>query len=127
MQLLHSDGTLVHRPVNGRGNGQSTTDDGTDARQETREALGAGLAVDDLHRRDVVVEEDAGDAVCGMQAFLVAFVCGVAAAQGPLVRGHGVLVRFDAACGAVCGAVGAERGLVVGGVVDGGRDEGVPA
>lgn len=74
MQLLHSQGTLVQPTVNGRGNGQGTTDDGTDAGQETRETLGPGLAVDDLHRRDVVVEEDAGNTVRGVQTFLVPFV-----------------------------------------------------
>lgn len=107
MQLLHPQGALVQPTVNGRGNSQSTTDDGTDTRQETGEALGAGLAVDDLHRRDVVVEEGAGDAVRGVQPFLVSFVRGVAAAQGPLVRGHRVLVRFDTAARTIRDAVGA--------------------
>jgi hypothetical protein len=42
------------------------------------------------------------------------------------VRGHGVLVRFDAAAGAVRDAVGAQGDLVVG-IVGGGREEWVPA
>lgn len=42
------------------------------------------------------------------------------------MRGHGVLVRFDAASGTVRDAVGAQGDLVVG-VVGGGREERVPA
>ena len=53
--------TLVQPSVYRCGNGQSTANDGADARQEACEGLWSGFAVNYLHGRDVVGEEDAGD------------------------------------------------------------------
>ena len=125
MKLLDPSNTLVETPIDSSSNSQCATDDSTHARQKAREGLRPRLAVDDLHRGDVVVDEDARDAGRSVETLLVALVGGVAAHEGALVRRHGVLVRFDAAGGAVAEAVGAERGAVEV-VVHGGGEQRVP-
>lgn len=127
VELLYPDRTLVQAAIDGSSNSERTTDDGADAGQEPGERLGTGLPVDHLHGGDVVVEEDTGDTGGSVQTLLVTLVSGIAAHEGPLVRGHGVLVRLDAAVVAVADAVAAERDVVRGGAVDVRGDAGVPA
>ena len=52
---------LVQPSIYRRRNGQSTANDGADARQEACEGLWSGFAVDDFHGGYVVGEEDTGD------------------------------------------------------------------
>lgn len=85
VQLPHPADALVERAVDRSRNGERPTNDRANAGQEAGEGLWPCLAVDDLHGRDVVVEEDAGDPARGVDALLVALVRGVAAAQGPLM------------------------------------------
>lgn len=47
--LLKPSGTFVHATVHGGRNSKRAANDGTEARKEARERLGALLAVDDLH------------------------------------------------------------------------------
>lgn len=55
MILLHSLASLVQRAIDGGSNSKGTADDGTDSDQKARECFGAGFAVDDLHRGDILV------------------------------------------------------------------------
>lgn len=126
VQLLNTHTTLVETAVQSRCHSQGSTNNGTDSSQETGEGLGPGLTVDDLHRGDVVVEEDAGDAARGVHALLVAFGSIVTAHERALVRGHRVLVGFDATLGAVGETVRAKRRFVVG-AVNRRRESRVPA
>lgn len=126
MHLLHPHRTLIQAAIDRRRNGQGPSDHGAHARQESREGLGSLLPVDHLHRRDVIVEEDARDTALGVETLLVALRGVAAAHEGALVRGHRVLVRLDAAVGAVDGAVLAQGCLVVEGV-DGRGEERVPS
>ena len=126
MHLLHPRNTLIQPPIHSRSNGQRPTDNSTNTGQKPRKSLRLRLAVDDLHGRDVVVEEYAGDTALRVDALLVALRGVVAAHQRALVRSHRVLVRFDTGVVAVGEAVRAERGAFVG-TVHGGGEEGVPA
>lgn len=94
MQFLHPQLPLVQEPINSRRDCQRPADNGTDARQKPRETFWSRLAIDNLHRGDVVVEEDTRDATLGVDAPIARGVRRTA--DGSLVRGDGVLVRFDA-------------------------------
>ena len=126
VQFLNAQAALVQASVKSRGNSQCTTDDGADAGQEASEGLGAGLAVDDLHRGNVIVEKDTGETTRSVQSLLVSLGLVAAAPKRALVRGDRVLVGFNASLGSVCEAVRTERRLVIG-TVDRRRESGVPS
>lgn len=125
MHLLDAHHALVQTTIQSSSDGQSTTNDGADTRQETGEGLGASLAVDDLHRGDIIIEEDTRDTASGVHALLVTLRSVITAHQRPLVRSNRVLMRFDAALRSVAKAMGAEGSLVIS-RVDGSRVERVP-
>ena len=57
MQLFDSGSALVNPPIYRRSNGQSTSDDRANARQEPCKGLGSLFSIDDFHRRYVVAKE----------------------------------------------------------------------
>ena len=65
MQLFDSGSALVNPPIYRRSNGQRTSDDRADARQEPCKSLGSLFSVDDFHRRYVVTEENTWNAAPG--------------------------------------------------------------
>ena len=62
MQFFDPRSTLVHSPINRRGNGQSTSNHRADTRQETGKSLRSLFSVDHFHWRYVVAEKDAWNA-----------------------------------------------------------------
>lgn len=126
MNLLHPHSPLIQPPIHSRRNSQRPANNRTNPRQETRERLCPRLPVDNLHRGNVVVEKHTGDTTLRVDALLMAFCCVVAAHERALVRGHRVLVCFDGSLVSVGEAVRTQGCFVVG-VVDGGREKGIPA
>ena len=66
MQLLQPRAPLVDSSVDRSSDCQRSADHRADPCEEAGEALRSGFAVDDLHRADVVAEEDAWDAAVRM-------------------------------------------------------------
>lgn len=97
MQFPHPTNSLVKRAINSRRNGKRPTNNCAYTRQETSEGLRPHLTIDNLHRRDVVVEKDAGNTARCVDALLMSLVRCIATAQRSLVRGYAVLMCFDAA------------------------------
>lgn len=126
MQLLNAHSTFIQTAIQSSSDSQSTTDDSTDTSEEVGKTLRASLTVDNLHRGDIVVEEDTWNTAAGMYALLMALRSIISTGKRTLVRGDRVLVSLDTTLTTVAKAVGAKRGLVVG-VVDGGRELWIPA
>lgn len=65
MHLRYPSRALIDPSVYCGRHGKCTADDRADASQEAGKRLGAGFAINDFHRRDVVRYKDAGDAASG--------------------------------------------------------------
>lgn len=97
MNLPNSHNPLVQPAIHRRRNRQRPSNNRTNSCQKSREGLRARFPVNHLHGRDVVVKEDTGYTALRVDALSVAVRGVIAAHKRALVRGHGVLVRFDAA------------------------------
>ena len=65
MQFPYPRRAFIKRPIYRRCHGQRAANDSTHTGQETRECFASFFPVDYFHGRDVVAEEDAGDAAPG--------------------------------------------------------------
>ena len=116
MHLLNPRVAFVDDSVQRSSHRQSSSNNGADADEEAGEALCALFAIDDLHGRDIlravslpcfkcgsgkesayIREEDARNPASRVQALLVPLILRVAASQIPLMAGHGILMRLNAA------------------------------
>lgn len=110
MDLFQACCSLIQTTIDGGSDSESPTHNRTQSSDETSQRLALFLAVNDLHRRDIVGEKHAGDTAPCMLALLMTIGSIVSASETTLVACHRVLMCLD--CTALAVSITAEANVV---------------
>lgn len=111
LNLLQPRRSLIQTTIDCSRNSQSSSDNGAQSRDETSQCLAPLLAIDDLHRRDIIREEDTWNATTCVLTLLVTLGRIITSTKTTLVARHRVLVRLD--CSIFASSIATEVHIVV--------------